>query len=158
MSDLRRKVLGVIGIGAIWSAAWSLLFAVLAVATGIVDPDSIDPGEGPVRISGFGLILGFASGVGFGIALALAENRRSIRDLSLGRVALWGIAGSAALPLLTTMNKSFLLIGCPIGAMCALVSVAIARRLESERASAHGVRSAFSRVLLDPLRAACGSH
>ncbi|HET8774670.1 MAG TPA: hypothetical protein VFP80_12785 [Thermoanaerobaculia bacterium] len=57
MTEPYRKILGVIGIGACWSAAWSVLFAGLAVMTRIVDPASMEPGERAVTVSGFGLVL-----------------------------------------------------------------------------------------------------
>lgn len=42
---------------------------------------------------------GIVSGVGFGSLLSLNEGRRTLRDLSLRRVALWGVLGSALVPL-----------------------------------------------------------
>lgn len=74
--------------------------------------------------------VGLVSGVCFGLLLSFAESRRTIVDLSLIRVAIWGILGSAALPLLTGMQNHLILFTCPLGAAFAAATVAIARRAE----------------------------
>ena len=123
-----RKLLAALNIGIAWGAAWAALFALLSIVIGIVDPDSIDAGEGPVRIGGIGLVVGFMSGATFASILAFAENRKSIRDISLLRAALWGAVAGAALPLLTTMPNSVLANTIPISAALAVGSMALARR------------------------------
>jgi hypothetical protein len=70
------------------------------------------------------------SGVAFAIILSVAEDRRTIRELSLWRVTLWGVLGAAAFPLLTPMNDALLLTACALGAACAAACVAIARTSE----------------------------
>jgi len=130
MGAFLRRCRGALGIGVTWGAVWAAIFAALAVIIGLVDPDSIDPGEGPIQVAGIGAVFGFVSGVGFGVLLSLAEGRKAIRDLSLGRAALWGMLGTAAFPLLTPVNNSMLLFVCPIGAALAAASVAVAKRAE----------------------------
>lgn len=155
MNRLLRKLLGVLGIGLSWGMVWAALFAALGLIIGIVRPQDIDPGESPVVFSGIGLLVGFVSGAVFGIILSLAENRKSIRDLGLIRVAIWGIVASAAWPLLTTVDDGMVVILCPLGAVCASASVAIARRAElpgPERAPLSGW---LVRLLANPLRAVC---
>ena len=130
MGAFLRKCRGVLGIGVTWGAVWAAIFAALAVIIGLVDPDSIDPGEGPIRVAGIGAVFGFVSGAGFGVLLSLAEGGKAIRDLSVGRAALWGMLGTAAFPLLTPVNNSMLLFVCPIGAALAAASVAVAKKAE----------------------------
>ena len=87
-------------------------------------------GESPFVIAPIVRLIGFVSGVGFGIILSFAERRKTILELSLSRVAMWGILGSAALPLLTGMENTLIFVVCPLGAVFASVSVAIARKAE----------------------------
>ena len=135
MGAFLRRCRGALGIGVTWGAVWAAIFAALAVIIGLVDPDSIDPGEGPIRVAGIGAVFGFVSGVGFGVLLSLAEGRKAIRDLSLGRAALWGMLGTAAFPLLTPVNNSLLLFVCPIGAALAVASVAVAKQAQLRASS-----------------------
>jgi len=128
MRTFLRKVRGALGIALTWGAAWALIGAALSLITGVVDPDSIDAGEGPVRIGAIFGVVGAMSGLAFGLVMAFTERRRSLDELSIGRAALWGVVGAAALPLLTTMNNSILIIACPLGAAFAAASVALARR------------------------------
>jgi hypothetical protein len=111
-----------------WSVAWAAIFALLAVVVGVVDPDSIDPGEGPLRVAGIGAVFGFISGAGFGLLLSMAEGRKRLRGLSVWRAALWGALGTAAFPLLTSVDNRMLYLVCPIGAALAASWVAIAKR------------------------------
>ena len=128
MRSVLRKMRGALGIAATWGAAWAIIGAGLSVITGMIDPPSIDAGEGPFRIGALFGAIGAISGFAFGLVMSMTERRRSIGDLSIGRAALWGALGAAALPLLTTMNNSLLIIVCPLGAAFAATSVALARR------------------------------
>ena len=128
MRTFLRKLRGALGIAATWGASWAFIGAALTIVVGVVDPDSIDAGEGPVRIGAIFAAVGAISGLAFGLVMSFAERRRSIGELSIGRAALWGVLGAAALPLLTTMNNSILILVCPLGAAFAAASVAIARR------------------------------
>jgi hypothetical protein len=107
---------------------WALIGLVLGFVVGVVSPDQIEPGEGPGRIAA---VLGFAgllSGLCFAGLFSFAERRRTIQELSLGRVALWGLLGAAAIPLLTGADASVGLITGPMGALFATASVATGRR------------------------------
>jgi hypothetical protein len=128
MRAFLRRGRGALGISVTWGAAWAVIFAGVALIIGLVDPDSIDPGEGPVRTAAIGALFGFVSGAVFSVLLALAESRKAIRDLSLARAALWGMLGTAAYPLLTPVDNSIVFILCPIGAALAAASVAIAKK------------------------------
>jgi len=158
MKQPLRKFLGVMGIGLSWGTVWAAVFATLVLIIGIVRPEDIDPGEGPLVASGIGLVVGFVSGAIFGIILSFAENRKSLRDLALIRVAIWGMVGSAVWPLLTPLPNSMMLILCPLGAVCASVSVAIAKRSERHRLERPPPFGLIGRLLASPLKAACASN
>jgi hypothetical protein len=127
---LLRRLRGLVGTGLTWAVGWAAIAMAIGLVVGWLDPDSIDPGEGPLRIGSILGLVGFVSGVGFGLVLAVAERRRQLADLSVIRAALWGALGAAALPLLTSMENSTLLNVCPLGALFGAASVALARRGE----------------------------
>lgn len=129
MNPLLRKLRGVIGTGLAWGTAWATIMAMAGVVVGVLRPEEIDPGEGPVLVGAIMGMVGFVSGVAFGTLLSLAERRKTLLDLSPGRAAMWGILASAAFPLLTGRADAVLVV-CPLGAACAAASVAIARRAE----------------------------
>src|SRR5688572_26136797 len=86
-----RRLVGVAGIGLSWGVAWSAVFVGIALFIGMARPEDIDPGEGPLRISAIGFVVGFVSGTIFGAILSIAENRKAMSDLALIRVAFWGV-------------------------------------------------------------------
>ena len=130
MKTLFRKLRGAVGIGLTWGILWAVIGYSVSLVIGFFDPDSIDPGESPMFLGAILGVVGFVSGVAFGAVLSLIERKKTILDLSLSRVAIWGIIGSAALPLLTSMNNSLILFTCPLGAVFAAASVAIGRKGE----------------------------
>ncbi|HEU4386805.1 MAG TPA: hypothetical protein VFV34_03340, partial [Blastocatellia bacterium] len=65
---------------------------------GVVDPDSIGPGEGRAAITVVGS-MGLLSGVVFAILLVLSERDRAALDVSPLRGALWGFLGTTAVQL-----------------------------------------------------------
>lgn len=128
MKPFLRKLRGALGIAATWGVSWAAIGAALSIIVGVVDPPSIDAGEGPLRIGAIFAAVGAISGFAFRPVMSFAERRRSVSELSIGRAALWGALGAAALPLLTTMNNSILIFVGPLGAAFAAASVALARR------------------------------
>ena len=128
MTDLVRRLRGALGIGVTWGVLWATIGLVLGFVVRFVRPDQIEPGEGPARIATVLGLAGFLSGLGFAGLLSLAEKRRTIHELSLGRVALWGLLGAGAIPLLTGADASVGLITGALGALFATTSVATARR------------------------------
>ena len=128
MTRLVRALRGATVIGIAWDFAWILVGALIAAVIGVVSPEDIGPGEGPERALPILGLVGFLSGAGFAALLALAERRTRLEDLSLPRVALWGLLGSAAIPLLMGADGSMGWVTGPMGAVFAAASVAIARR------------------------------
>ena len=128
MNAILRKLRGMLGMGLTWGVGWGMVLFIIGSIIGVVDPDSIDPGEEPWRMSLLVASVGFVSGSLFALIFSRAERRKSIRNLSVLRATLWGALGGAALPLLTTMNDSTLFNTVPLGAAFAAATVAIARR------------------------------
>ena len=81
-------------IGIAWAVAWAIAAILLIVVIGVVDPDSIDPGEGPL---GAVMIFG-PMGALSGIAFAVLWSIRGRRDDSIGhpivRAAVVGFVSS----------------------------------------------------------------
>ena len=150
MKTLLRKLRGAVGIGLTWGILWAVIGYTISVVIGLIDPDSIDPGESPIRLGAIIGLVGFVSGVGFGAVLSAIERKKTILDLSLVRVAIWGIIGSAALPLLTNMHNSLILFTGPLGAAFAAASVAIARKGELHNPEQQKRVSAVPRTASDP--------
>lgn len=65
---------------------WVAFGLVLGLIVGVLRPDNIGPGEGPAKALPILGLVGFLSGLGFAGLLSLAERRRTIHELSLGRV------------------------------------------------------------------------
>ena len=128
MTTFLRKLRGIFGMGLTWGVGWAMVLFVIGTIIGIVDPDSIDPGEEPWRMALIVGTVGFVSGSLFGLIFSRAERRKSIKDLSVSRATLWGALGGAALPLLTSMNDATLFNTVPLGAAFAAATVAVARR------------------------------
>lgn len=131
MKALLRRLRGALGVGLTWAVGWAVVVFLIGTVIGIVDPDSIDAGEEPLRMA-LTIIapVGLISGLFFAVFMSVAEHRKSVRDLSLLRAALWGALGAAVLPLLTPMNDAVLSTVCPLGALFAAGTVALARRAE----------------------------
>lgn len=119
---------------------WAGIGAGIGLVIGIVEPD-VWRWSNPIIEWAYGMgLYGFVSGVGFGTLLSLKEGRKRLFDLSLGRVALWGLLGSAAVPVIFSMLGVFGVAGASVvdiieamvvtgflGGMFAPGSVAIAR-------------------------------
>lgn len=128
MSKILRSLRGLLGIGLTWGIVWAAVMIAVGMITEVVDPDSIDPGEEPIVLGAMVGLVGFISGLVFGGLLSIAERQKTISDLSLSRVAMWGILVSAAFPLLAGKDIRMMLFLGPLGAVSALASVALARR------------------------------
>lgn len=151
MSIPLRKLRGVISISLIWGILWAIVFGIIATLIGIVDPNSIDPGEDPMIIALMGGAFGAVSGVFFGILLALAESGRTIHDFSLLRAVLWGMLSSVVFPLLAG-KYALVFVMCPIGILVALALVAIIRKSERNADQANWLCAAVFACFLTPIR------
>ena len=142
MGGLLRRARGLLGVGAMWGALWGTIGAGIGAIVGIVSPDAWLYAN-PILDWAIGMgLYGLVSGVGFGGLLALREGRKSLRDLSLRRVAAWGVIGAAAVPPIfgllgtfpagTTLLEVLGAIGVTafLGGTFASSSVAIAKRAE----------------------------
>ncbi len=158
MNKQLRKLADVAGIGLSWAVVWSAVFVVIALFIGIVRPEDIDPGEGPLRISAIGFVVGFVSGTIFGLILSVAENRKAVSDLLPIRVALWGVLGAAAWPLLTPPPDEMLFLLCPLGAACGSLLVSIARKAADNQSAKARVGKLLDQLLAIPVRMACESN
>jgi hypothetical protein len=127
MRTIGRWLRGALGTGLIWAALWIIIGVLIMTGLWLVDPDEIG-NDGPSHVLPILGIVGFLSGLGFAAMLSLAERRHSFRELSLGRVALWGMLGSAGIPLLMGTDGSTGWLTGTLGALFAAGSVAIARR------------------------------
>jgi len=121
----RLRSVTFLGLG--WGASWAAFAVILVSVIARIDPEQIDVGEGPVDVARILGTVGFASGAAFGILLLVFERRRTLAEVPLIRAVLWGVIGSAALPLLTTIHDEVLLNTCPLGAISALASAGLAR-------------------------------
>lgn len=147
-----RRFRGVIVIGLTWGVVWSAIGALISIVAGILDPETIEPGEDPVRVGTILGMIGLASGAAFAVVLAVAEAGRKVLDLGTGRAALWGVLATALVPLVTAKPDQVLTL-CPIGAALAAASVALARSAaRSGPGRATILREGLSALVLAPLR------
>jgi hypothetical protein len=128
MKKLLRWIRGALGIGVTWAALWMVFGVLLVIVARIVRPHDVGPGEGLSEVLPVLAIVGLLSGLGFAAFLSVAERRRKLHELSLGRVALWGLLGSAAIPLVLGTDGSMGWLTGLLGATFATGSVALARR------------------------------
>lgn len=146
MGDVLRKLRGLTGVGITWGAAWATIGAGVGYALGLASPE-IWTWSNPVAEWALGIgLYGFVSGVGFGGLLSLRESAKTLGELSLSRIALWGALGAVAVPLLFGALGTFgagttvadvvgaMLVTGGLGALSAPGSIAIARRAELEAA------------------------
>ena len=142
MNGLLRRLRGLLGVGFTWGVLWGAVGAVIGFVIGVVNP-AAGTLTGPVVEWALGMgAYGLISGVGFGALLSVGEGSKVLRELSLKRVALWGVLGSAAVPLLfgalgffeagTTLIDVLEAMGVTamLGGTFAPGAVAIARRAE----------------------------
>lgn len=97
---LWRKLRGVVGFGLTWGTLWGAIGAGIGFIVGLVNPEAWVVTNPVIEWAvGMGLY-GLVSGMGFAGLLSIGEARKRIQELSLPRVAMWGVLGSALVPLL----------------------------------------------------------
>ena len=142
MNRIVRRLRGLLGVGVTWGALWSVIGAGVGLVLGIVAPEMWGWTDRFFEWTiGMGLY-GLVSGVGFGSLLALREGRRTMFEVSLRRTAIWGVMGSAAVPLMFAALGAFeagttiaevlgaILVTAVLGGTFAPAAIAVARRAE----------------------------
>ncbi len=142
MSNLLRRIRGAVGIAVLWALPWALTGT---LASPIIRKfeQALPPKSLLDRFSD-GLLIGwygFLAGLVFSLVLAFAARRKSLAELTTGRMVVWGFASSV---LLTAPPMISMLAGRPDGwraedpfylggslilsAGCAVASLLFARR------------------------------
>ena len=143
MGNTRTAMRRVLGIGVAWGILWLAFWAVVVAVIGILDPDSIDPGEGTMFVTIFGP-MGFFSGIAFAILFLLSERGRTPAAPSWVRVAGWGILGTAIVQTAylghgdqgLAANSMMALVFSVLGGGITLLWFVIAQRWSRRRAAA----------------------
>jgi len=100
MRGLLHKIRGLAGVGITWGGLWAAIGAGIGLAIQILSPESWYL-TSPIQYWAVGMgLYGAVSGMGFATLLFLGEGRKTLFNLSLRRVAILGVIGSAAVPLL----------------------------------------------------------
>jgi hypothetical protein len=86
MKTWLRKLRGIVGIGAVWGFACSVLGLIVGAALSVVGELLLSMA---ISALGFG-IAGFVLGSGFAVVLTIMDGRKTFEDLTTGRAALWG--------------------------------------------------------------------
>ena len=132
----------VLGIGLAWALVWLAFWTIVGVMIGIVDPDSIDPGEPMGMVAVFGP-MGLFTGVVFGLLVSIGRGGRTTRDLSLLRAAGWGILSTALVQVAylghgdqgLAANITMALLFSAFGGVVTMVWLVMARRWSHGRSS-----------------------
>jgi len=102
MRSLLQKLRGVLGTGLTWALGWSIAGTLLQGGLSLLGllraPDlSVAPFM-------WGL-MGFYGGTMFGALLSLTEGRKTLQNLRIGRVAVWGALAGFALPVVYNLMR-----------------------------------------------------
>jgi hypothetical protein len=144
MRTFLRRMRGVVVSSVIWAVIWGLAGTSIVLSHVLrYDPrQSTELWQVFARATLSFAFLGGFSGAVFAVVLAAFERRRTLDELAMGRVALWGALGGMALPLVAvaaTVSQIWsldilgpMLLLCTmmggLGAGCATVTLALARR------------------------------
>lgn len=130
MTTLLRRLRGLTGFGLFTGAVWAAFGAILGTMVLVLDPASVDTGEGPLWIAYYFGRAGFVAGVVCGSVLALIERGRSLGALRLSRAAVWGALGGLSLPLLAVGPQPMLPLFALLGAGTNCAALVLARRAD----------------------------
>jgi len=81
-------------IGMAWAVAWAIAAILLIVVIGFVDPDSIDPGEGPLRAVMIFGPMGALAGIAFAVLWSLGGRPDDSSGHPIVRAAVVGFVSS----------------------------------------------------------------
>jgi len=125
----------VLVVGLTWGILWFAIAFSIGMIIGVVDPDSVDPGEtlSAVRVLG---PMGFLSGLAFGLLASLGERGARALRPSLSRAVVWGTLGSGIVQLGylghgdlgLAANTQMALVFSAFGGFVAAIWLLIARR------------------------------
>ena len=132
----------VLRFGLTWLLLWAAFWTVVVTIIGIVHPDSIDPGEGPLVIAATLGPLGLLSGMAFGVLRSIWP-RGGTPGRPLVHVASSGILATALvqLPYLghwdvgLAANINMALASCAVGGVVTIAWLAMMRRWSHRRSS-----------------------
>lgn len=124
---LHTRVGVVLGSALTWMLLWALIGVVLAIVIGILHPPSIDEGEGPIGIGTIFGTVGAGCGLLFGLLIQLVRHGRPLAETPLLIAAFWGAVAGFLVPLVTPLNDVVVFNTNPLGALAAVVTVALAR-------------------------------
>lgn len=138
MRSLLRRLRGLLGLGTFSAVAWALFGAALGSVILVVDPASVDAGEGPLWIAYYLGRTGFVAGIAAGALIAAIGRRQALLDLRMGTVIAVGAAAGAALPWIAFAPRAMLPFLVVLSAGTAAAALGLARR--GERRSLEGSR------------------
>lgn len=143
LSPLLRRLRGIGSTALLWATTW----LVIGAAVGIATIRTTDFDERVAYWPQLAAVLflwsawGAVSGVAFAVAVAVAERRVSLAELSMVRTAMWGGLGSAGVPAVFMLISYFqtgprdivpyaivVVSSASLGAALAAASLALARR------------------------------
>lgn len=130
MRSLFRKLRGLLGLGAFSAVAWAVFGATLGSIILLIDPATIDPGEGPLWIAYYLGRTGFVAGIAAGALIAAIGRRKALLDLRMGTVTAVGAAAGAVLPWIAFAPQAMLPFLVFLSAGTAASALALARRGE----------------------------
>jgi len=141
MQSVRR----ILGAGVTWALLWLVFFGSIGGIIGVVDPDSIDPGEPQGLVLVFGL-MGFLTGIIFGAYAAYTDRGAPLSSLSFSRTVVRGIIATAIVQIGflghgdqgLAANALMALAFCVAGGVIAAAWWLLARRFHTAAGSTRG--------------------
>lgn len=129
--DLGRCLKTVVGLSLLWTLIWGALGAGVSLLIGLIDPPSIDPGEGPWDLAWIVGMAGLLAGAVFGVILLVGERRSELAEVWPVRAVMWGVTAGMILPFLlrAEVSTGHLANTVVASALSAVVSIILARRL-----------------------------
>ena len=122
----RQLSIVTLALAGFWMLLWASFGAVLSTVARLIDPAVIGPGEGPADVARILAGVGVVAGAAFGVLLAVAERGRSLAEVHVLRVLLWGVLAGFVPRLIGLTDGTWMNLG-PLGALSAALSVASAR-------------------------------
>lgn len=130
MRSLVRRIRGLLGLGVFSAATWALVGVGIMLVIGVVDPPSIDPGEGPLMVAYYLGRTGFIAGIAAGVLLAAIGRHKKLLDIPMGAVIALGAVAGATLPWIAFAPRAMLPFFVVLSAGTAASAFALARRGE----------------------------